>query len=352
MESYDEIYARMKNSYEEKCGAKISDSSDIAIRLRVLAGEVFSLQSGCDWLKRQMFLNTAVGESLDLLASQRGITRKQAQKAVGEITFFIDSAVDYDITVPAGSVVSTADEVPIRFVTTETDTIPSGGELISVSAEAELAGRNGNIAKYKATTIVSAPSEITSVRNPIVFELGSDLESDDELRERIRASYVNHANGSNKAFYEELALSVEGVAKAGAVARVRGVGTIDVYVSGKGEAVDSSTLANVQAVLDSESELAVDVKAINAGFVDYDMTVSVTAKSGYDDDEVVSLCRQAFEDYINSIEIGGKLYLSALGRSLMNTDCIENYEFDVFMADKTVAVTQCLRAGNVSIGVV
>ncbi len=351
MENYDVIYKRMKETYEQKKGAKIDDASDIAIRLKVLAGEVYNLETGFDWLKRQMFLSTATGESLDYLASQRGLERKEATKAKGEIMFMISEAVDHTIVIPEGTVVATTDNVPIRFVTTETDRIPAGGTFISIGAEAELAGENGNIAKNTATAIVSVPSEIVSVRNPVMFEDGSDVESDDELRERIRQSYINRSNGSNRAFYEELAMSVEGVAKARAVSRVRGIGTVDVYVSADGAAVGSATLSKIQTVLDDKKELAIDVKALDVSFVDYDMTVTVQAKAGYDESEVRSKCKQAFTDYINSIEIGGKLYLSALGKCLIDTECIENYEFDTFMSNKEVTLSQCLRAGTATIGV-
>lgn len=41
METYDEIYGRMKNAYELETGDSFNEVSDIAIRLKVLAGEIF-----------------------------------------------------------------------------------------------------------------------------------------------------------------------------------------------------------------------------------------------------------------------------------------------------------------------
>ena len=51
-DSYESIYERMKAKYEELSGADFDEGSDIAIRLRVLAGEIFNAQSGMEWGKR------------------------------------------------------------------------------------------------------------------------------------------------------------------------------------------------------------------------------------------------------------------------------------------------------------
>ena len=42
METYDEIYRRMSEKYTAESGFEIDPSSDIAIRLRVLAGEIYN----------------------------------------------------------------------------------------------------------------------------------------------------------------------------------------------------------------------------------------------------------------------------------------------------------------------
>ena len=88
MITYDEIYNRMKSEFSAKSKYDFDEASDAAIRMRVLAGEIFNAMTNIEWLKNQMFVATASGEYLDYFASQRGLERKQAQKAQGEITFF------------------------------------------------------------------------------------------------------------------------------------------------------------------------------------------------------------------------------------------------------------------------
>lgn len=351
METYDEIYGRMKNAYEHETGDSFNEVSDIAIRLKVLAGEIFNLQTNLEWWKRQMFAVSASGECLDKLASQRGIERKKAMKSTGEITFNISQPCSHDIVIPKGCVVATADTVPVRFVTTENEEISAGNTLVSVYAEAEQAGSNGNIGLGCAVVPVSVPTEIETVTNREKFTGGCDAETDDELRKRIRDTYINTSNGTNAAYYEQLALTVDGVAKASAVGKVRGVGTVNVYVTGADTSLGTNVVAKVQSLLEKQRELNVDVIVANAQRTACNMSVVAYAADGYSSGEVKELLKNAFAEYVNSIPIGGTFRLSELGARLIDTGCITNYNWNTDMQDVTVAKSQCFTVGTVTIGV-
>lgn len=351
METYDEIYGRMKNAYEHETGDSFNEVSDIAIRLKVLAGEIFKLQTNLEWWKRQMFAVSASGECLDKLASQRGIERKKAMKSTGEITFNISQPCSHDIVIPKGCVVATADLVPIRFVTTEDEEIGAGNTLVSVYAEAEQTGSNGNIGLGCAVVPVSVPTEIETVTNREKFSGGCDAETDDELRKRIRDTYINTSNGTNAAYYEQLALTVDGVAKASAVGKVRDVGTVNVYVTGADASLGTNVVAKVQSLLEKQRELNVDVIVSNAQRIACNMSVVAYAEDGYSSGEVKELLKNAFAEYVNSIPIGGTFRLSELGARLIDTGCITNYNWNTDMQDVTVAKSQCFTVGTVTIGV-
>lgn len=351
METYDEIYGRMKNAYEQETGDSFNEKSDIAIRLKVLAGEIFKMQTNLEWWKRQMFAVTASGECLDKLASQRGLERKRAMKSTGELTFSIAQPCSHDIIIPKGCVVATADTVPVRFVTTEDEEISAGNTLVSIYADAEQAGSNGNIAPYSAVIPVSVPTEIETVTNRSTFSGGCDAETDDELRKRIRDTYVNTSNGTNAAYYEQLALSVDGVAKACAVGKVRGVGTVNVYITGSDAAVSTDVVAKVQEIVAKQRELNVDVLVVNAQRTACNMSVTVYSEDGYSSSEVKALLSKAFADYVNSIPIGGTFHLAELGAKLVATGCINNYTWNTDMQDVTAAKSQCFTVGKTTIGV-
>lgn len=349
METYDEIYQRMKKKYEQESGAQFDEASDIAIRLKVLAGEIYNAQVNMEWIKKQMYVETATGERLDYLAKQRGLERKPAQKAQGEITFFISEPIDHDIIIPKGAVAATAEEFPRRFVTTEDEEIQSGNTLVSVFAEAEKAGSDGNAALGEVTAAVDVPSEIEWVKNREAYFGGTDEESDDALRKRIKDSYLRLPNGANAAYYEQLALTVDGIAKAKAVGKVRGYGTVDVYVSGNGKEAANTAVNSAQTLIASKRELNVNVQVKNASLIAFDLDVTVYKREEFSDNEIINKCKDAFNSFISSLGIGEKLYLSALGKALLDTGCILNYEFNVEMSDTAISASQCFKTGNASV---
>ncbi len=351
MDTYEEIYQKMKSEYENQTGNTFNEESDVAIRLRVLAGEVYNVKTSMEWLKRQMFSATASGEYLDYLASQRGLSRKQPQKSKGQLTFKIVEPETHAIVIPKGTVVATADSEPVRFVTLVDKEISAGQLSVSVFAEAEKPGRKGNINLNKAVIAVSVPAEIGSVTNSVRFSGGEDIESDDELRERIKTSYLNQSNGTNRAYYEQLALSVEGIGKAGVVGKARGAGTVNVYVSGNDTEASDTAVAQVQTLMNKGRELNVDVLVQKAQLFPIELNVAVWAKSGYSAAEVRTNCSAAFKKYIGLLPVGGRMYLTALGNCLMQTGCIENYQYNVDMIDEECSVSQCFSPGTISIKV-
>ena len=351
METYEAIYERMKERYEQECGAEFDSASDIAIRLRVLAGEIYNMQTSVEWLRRQLFPSTAAGTFLDRFAEQRGLARREAVKAHGNLRFSIGQARATPVTIPRGTTVNTNDENPVVVCTTEDAVIEAGRTWTVAPAEAEEAGYCGNIRSHSARVPVNVPAAVTSVTNTIAFHGGADSESDTSLRARILDSYVNRPNGMNAAYYIALAMSVDGIAKAGVVPRRRGAGTVDVFVAGHSGTVSSEKLAEVQALMNAERELNVDVQVGHAYSLAYDMHVAVTPKEGYTAEEVVALCTAAFEEYLAGIPMGSMLYLSMLGKYLLDTGCIVNYQMDAAMVDMPVPASKYFTPGTVNIEV-
>ena len=87
MKSYETILAEMAQRYRELSGHAPEDASDIGIRLKVLAAQVWELWQRCDWMWRQLLPDTATGDYLEYHAATRGLSRKPAVRAVGTLTF-------------------------------------------------------------------------------------------------------------------------------------------------------------------------------------------------------------------------------------------------------------------------
>ena len=337
METYDEILSRMKAKYEERTGTSPDDASDIGVRMKVLAGEVFELQAEYEYVKRQMFPDTAQGEYLDRHAAQRGLTRRSGTKARGEVTFYLETALSYDITIPQGTVVATRGESPERYITTQEIVIASGRTASLCTVEAMNEGKSGNAAAQEITVIVTPVSGITRVVNDYKLTDGSDVESDEQLRRRILDSFVNIPNGTNKAFYIQSALEVDGVRAAGAAAGVRGPGTLDIYImSDDGEPSDKLK-REVKSYLESLREINVDIEIGTLQRIPVNVYVNLSVKSGYEFSDVMQRVNSSIMEYFSLVGAGEDFYLSAVGDYIQHTEGVENYSFiTILCSDKTI----------------
>ncbi len=355
MTGYDEILSRMKEKYTEISGYQVPELSDIDIRMKVLAGELFNSEVNLEFIKRQMFPSTATSEYLDLHARDRGLSRKQAVKAKGEVRFYISAPIEENISIPKGTVVSTDEgNKQYRYLTEEAAILTSGNTLVSVSCVAEKGGSEYNVKAEKIYTMVTNVVGIEGVTNPEAFSGGADRESDEELRKRILNSYVTISNSTNKAYYKRLALSVEGVKSASVLPKVRGVGTVDVYICGDRMKATTELVKKVQAVMNEQRELNVDVKVYAAEIININLGVNIVLKQGYSADAVKENVRRSVEEYISMLDVGEDVYESHLGKAVLSAEGVYNYSWlsmypsYINVDDNSIAVLGSIMIGVVS----
>ena len=258
----------MLDTYEEESGFRPNNESDIMIRLRVLAGEVYRERVYAEYIMRQMFPTTAEGEYLDAHAQQRGLSRKNGTIATGKVTFIAASADHGDILIPAGTSLCTNDE-QLRYETDSDAVLGANFQSIIVDAHAAQEGSAYNIAMNKIGIMITPIPGIGVVKNNVKFTGGSDKESDEQLRERIADSYREISNGANAAYYRSVAMSVDGVYSASAIGCARGTGTVDVYACAKGATLSAEKIAEIQALLDEKREINVDHQLIRERHKDH-----------------------------------------------------------------------------------
>lgn len=335
MDSYEDILKRMVEKYAEHSGFVPSEQSDIMIRLKVLSGEVYNTSLAMEFLKKQMFVTSASNEYLDKHALQRGIERKKAQKATGEVTFSVNEFAQTDIVIEKGTVVSTSGADVKQFVTDETVTLKADTKSVKVNATAVLGGSDYNVLANSIIVMVTPPTGINSVKNISDFKGGTDSESDDELRQRVISSYKDLSNSTNAVYYKRLAQSVPGVYSASVISQNRGAGTIDVYICGKGkEKVDSSHIEKVQTLLDENRELNVDVLVLYALPLSVRFTLAVEVEEGYSFDEIKAQLIEKMTQYIDSLGVAKPALLAHLGDIVYHTQGVKNYNFlDAFCSD-------------------
>lgn len=327
MDSYNDILNRMKEEYFRLSNNKVQDLSDIDIRMRVLAGEIYKDEVNLEFIKNQMFAKTAIGEYLDLHASDRGLTRKESVKATGKVKFYITLPIEENIVIPKGTIVSTSGTKAYRFVTDEESVLPAGNTSVTVNCTAEEGGKDSNISAKQINVIVTTVNNIETVTNTQGFSGGADRESDEDLRKRILDTYISVSNGTNKAYYKKLAMSVSGVTDANVVPKVRGVGTVDVYIDTNKTTPSQSLVSKVQRLMDTERELNVDVKVFPAEKYGITLTFSVKLKDGYDYDTVKEKVISQLHKYINSLSIGESVLGTKLGAEIIGVEGVYDFRW-------------------------
>lgn len=323
MKELSEIYSEMMQTFTEKTGFAMDDTADLAVRLYAAAAQLQSLYIYADWVLAQSFAQTASGEYLDRHAALRGVTRKGGTRANGVLRFRIPAALESDLTVPAGTVCSTAGLV--RFVTTEPAVIEAGELYADAAAEAEAVGVSGNTAAGTVTVMTQAPVGVSGVSNPAAFSGGSGEEDDEALRRRVLESFRRLPNGANAAFYEQRAMQHEGVAAVSVIPRDNGVGTVTVVVASADGENDQALLTEVADDLQAVREIAVDVSVTAPTVQTVDVSLCLRPRDGFSFDEAKTAVQSALGGYFTGRLLGTNVYRAALGNLVYDTGAVENY---------------------------
>lgn len=189
-----------------------------------------------DVVLRNMFVATAGGKMLRLLAWAVNIEAKPASAARGVLRF-VKTAAASVVTVSAGTVIQTEriNGVIYALKVTEDTTIPAGESSGLVPVIATVAGSGHNLAPGYFRIFPVAVAGIASAVNEDdwLVSPGADEESDDELRARVRNQFNLVGNYHTDAAYRSMIAGVTALS----VDRVffkhdapRGPGTANAYL--------------------------------------------------------------------------------------------------------------------------
>lgn len=346
MKTVEELYAEMREDFTARAGMEVAEGGDLSARLYAVAAQIYALYVQGEWVSKQCFPQTATGEYLDHHAQLRALERKQAGCARGVVRFYGDGAGDEDRPIPAGTVCMTQGYV--RFATREDGVLAAGETYVDVPVQAEQAGAAGNVAAGGVKLLAAAPVGITGCSNPDAMAGGSDMESDEQLRQRILSSFARLPNGANCAYYEQAAKAFEPVVAAVALPRKRGVGTVDVIVATQNGVPEQSLLDEIGQQLEENREIAVDVAVTGPETVTVDVSVQVAAQ---DPDTVCAQAEQAVREYFCGTLLGQNVLRAKLGNLIYGVSGLENYALLQPESDVSVEPGQLPVLGQLTVEV-
>jgi len=323
MKSVEEFYQQMMGDFAARTGVTMVDSCDLSARMYALAVQLYAMQVYGDWVRRQCFPQTAVGEELDRHAGMRSLERKKATRAEGVVRFFAGESSELIRTIPFGTVCMTGGLV--RYETVETGLLLAGEMWTDVKVRAVEPGAGGNAAAGTITEMAVAPVGIVSCVNPAPCSGGVDEEADESLRERVLHSFRYLPNGANAAYYRQLAMADDEVAQAAVVSRPRGVGSVDVVVASHAGIPGEELLERLRAAMERQREIAVDLVVRAPETVEVNVSVQVAEKAGYDPQEVKDRVKNALSVWFSGENLGQGVLRAKLGSIVYGCEGVENY---------------------------
>ena len=132
------------------------------------------------------FIDTAAGLDLEQVAALVGVQRRGATHAVGEVVFRRSTPAPADITIVAGTRVSTVGAPGVTVETTTTVSLRRGAFSAAAPVRATVPGPGG-VTPGRTLTLVHRPIfGVSEVLNPEPLAFGGGSEPDEELRSRAR----------------------------------------------------------------------------------------------------------------------------------------------------------------------
>jgi hypothetical protein len=253
------------------------------------------------------FIDTATGQSLDLVVSILNVVRKTKDFAIGLVTLFRDAtSADGNITIPEGTLLSTS-KGEVTFETTEPRTLQRGQVRIDVPIRASDAskGSKGVVTAGAITTLQQSITGITKITNFDATVLGANDESDDDLRTRAKSVLQGLDKATLAALarvvFEERAVLTEVWDPNGSPGKSSDLGTVILLVQSTPERFQS-----LQSAI-QETRAAGVLATLVAKYVFFKPRMVVTVAAGLTaagKDKVVGQVVAAMQKYTDGLSAG------------------------------------------------
>jgi uncharacterized phage protein gp47/JayE len=262
---------------------------------------------------RSIYVKTAKGLLLDLLALNFGLRRKQYTYATTYVTF-TRTRDDIEEVLNAGAIVSTEPNVTGQqknYILTETLLFPVGTVSLDGVVKASNPGTIGNTYPESITIIRNNSISISEITNLLEVANGVDTETDEEFRERIEL-YILSLLGGNERVIRSAALSVEGVVYTFLSNDKYSPGICYLSVNNQLGNLDSSIINEVREVVNDIRPLGVVVNVSRSPVKYVTIYVKLKLKNNFLDNNLSNLIRISINNYVNSLKPSNSLRKSDL----------------------------------------
>ena len=234
--------------YEQLTGRTLYPGDPERLTINIIAYGMGLQSIGINESAKQNLLNYASGDILDELGVILGVTRGEATAAITTLQFSLPTPAPAGAVITAGTQVSAGNLV---FRTLSEVAMGEGETSVTVDAECTTVGTAGNgLLPGQINTL--AISDAYTVANITTSAGGTDIETDDELRERIHLAPESFSVAGPTGAYEYWAKTANSdISDVKVISPVPGV--VAVYVLMTGGVLPTETILNaVLAVVNDE----------------------------------------------------------------------------------------------------
>ena len=241
--------------YQEVTGKKIQLSKSDPNRIIMLscAQIIYQGLQNIDKAGKMNFLKYAYDDYLENMGALKKVTRNPAKFAQVPVKFTLSGKREAATSIPQGTRVTAAYEV--YFATIEYAEIPAGETEITVMTECTEAGTIGNdFAAGELTTLVDPIGFISKVSNTEKSTGGTEVESDQNMAERIYLAPSSYSTaGPDDAYEYWVKDSNPNIGDVKITSPVPGV--VDIrFVMTDGTVPDDTTIAAVTAAVNQRGK--------------------------------------------------------------------------------------------------
>lgn len=233
----------------------------------------------------------------------------------------------------------------------------TGNLSVDVAIEAVTGGAAGNVAANRITAFITKPTGIETVINSAAMASGSDEETDEDYRSRIKTDLSSNTGKVTVSGYEATASGVSGVSSATLVipngGQLRNAFNIYIVAEAGNGIPTAELLAAVQAEVTSDDNRAVcdsiTVLAPDSHLINIALTLTSYDTSAFTDAQITAEIEENIIAYFKAIPVGSVMRLVDLSNVIHDSSGVIDFVLSTPSANVTLGSTEMAVLGTFSI---
>lgn len=291
-------------------------------------------------------LQYAIGENLDIAATDKGFSRLPARKATGIVKITGTNGT----TIKAGYIVVNSNN-SCEYKVLEDKVIQN----ISANVEVECtkAGTIGNCKVGQINQFAKEYPGLSKVENEVEFDSGKDIESDESLRERVLERIRYPRMSWNKYVFEDVAKQVDKVVLAHCIPRANGAGTVKIIITEEGqETAQEELIEKVKNYIEATiiSDITVTVEAVVVKNVD--VVLKATISGDFNEEAAKDRIKSELNNFFDKNIFKDKLNYFDLVEVVQHSGCvlqIKDLTFDGTKNDIQLDENKLCKVNNLTL---